>query len=117
MHIIRKCQHGEVLHIVTNDRSHKYYMIGMFKVINIYAHYKPESLSTILSLKGVSFITGARVTMDTGKERVIVMHLINGNTINFKECSEGLYFLILKLVPLKLITFLLPNTLHHIIAC
>ena len=99
MQIISKCQDEEEIHIVTSGWSQQYDMIGMFKVIPICAHYNPELHANIISLKDVSLISVACVTMDTSQERAIDVHLSNDNIMNTKECSEGLYFLTLPLLP------------------
>ena len=96
---------------MTNGGSHKYNMIGMFKVILICSHYNPGSLKNIFSLKYVASIPGAHMTIYTLQERVILVNLSNGSVIKIKAYSEGLYSLTLTLVPLTLITFPLPNTL------
>ena len=80
---------------MTNGRSQQYDMVGMFNVITICEYYNPEHFTNIISLKYVELIPGARTTMDTWQEREIFVQLRNGNTMNFKEFIEGLYFLTL----------------------
>ena len=53
---------------------------------------KNNSLSTILSLKDVSNISGLRMTMDTSIEKVINVVLSDGTVLKFKEYGLGLYY-------------------------
>ena len=43
-------------------------------------------------LKHVAAIPGVFVTMDTCKEKAMIVHLPNGNEIKFSEYVDGLYY-------------------------
>ena len=51
----KKCKIDEVLHIVTNGRSHKYDIMGTFNITPVCAHDNPESLAIIISFKYIIY--------------------------------------------------------------
>ena len=63
------------------------------KILPLVVHYKPDSLATILSLKSVSKIDGARLVMDTSINKHIKLILRDGMSYVFKQFENGLYFL------------------------
>ena len=48
-------------------------------------------MSTILSLKDATDITGAHMTTETARDKVIIFRLDSGNIYKFKKFNKGLY--------------------------
>ena len=55
-------------------------------------HVNSYLMATILSMKYLESIEGARLNMDTDQKQAIILHLKHGAKIKFLECSEGLYY-------------------------
>ena len=55
-------------------------------------HFKKDSMATILSLKSVSEIPGARITLDTDVSKNITLFLADGRTFVFEQYNSGLYY-------------------------
>ena len=51
-----------------------------------------SSIVNVLSLKDVTNIPGVHVTMDTLKEKAMLLHLPEAKKMKFSKCDEGLYF-------------------------
>ena len=75
--------------------------------------------ANILSLKDVAAMEGARITMDTLKERVITVHYMD-KAYRFKEHKEGLYYLDINNIkyntevsPYYLLNSVKDNTLYY----
>ena len=89
---IQQCVPGKGVTVVTNGGSQTFEEVADLKVLPIKVHFNPASIANILSLTDVANLPGARVTMDTERERAIVLHF-DGSDFKFKECHDGLYFL------------------------
>ena len=59
--------------------------------MDIDVYYNPNSMATVLSLSNVADLASVKITMDTLKERAILVHL-NDKIIKFQECNDGLYY-------------------------
>ena len=104
---LRSCNDEETLHIVTNGGLLSYNVIGDCKLIPVQMHYNGDSIANVLSLKSVTSIPGAHVTMDSNVERAISVKLPNRvETIKFIECSDGLYYHNTKKIATQLIIIL-----------
>ena len=89
---IRKCEDNESLEIRTNGGSIVYNYIAELKILPLKIFFNKSSIANILSLKHVAAIPGVYVTMDTRKEKSMVVHLPGGNKIKFLEYVDGLYY-------------------------
>ena len=56
------------------------------------AHLNAESMANILSLKDLASVDGVRITMDTKKERSVLIEFLN-TLFKCHECDDGLYYL------------------------
>ena len=89
---IRNCMHGEMLTAYTNGGSQCYDQLADLRALPLQVHFKQDSLATILSMKLVTEIPGARVTMDTGLNNNIHVILKDGKVFEFVQHHNGLYF-------------------------
>ena len=62
---VRVCSAKNVLTAYTNGGTQKYEKVADLRLLPITVHFKKDSMATILSLKSVSEIPGARITLDT----------------------------------------------------
>ena len=89
---VRDCTGEEELLIHTNGGDKIFQKQGDLNIIPMIAHFDPTSLANILALKDVRKTPGVCITMDTDEEAAMLVHLPNGNILNFKECGDGLYY-------------------------
>ena len=54
-------------------------------------HLNPDSMANIIEIKNVDSIPGVHISMDSRKERVIIVEYQN-QIIKFQECCDGLYY-------------------------
>ena len=54
-------------------------------------HLNPESIAKIISIKNVASIPGVHISIDSRKERVIILEYHN-HIIKFQECLDGFYY-------------------------
>ena len=52
-------------------------------------HFKPESMENILAIKDATSIPRVHISMDSSKERAIIVEYKN-QIIKFQECRDGL---------------------------
>ena len=76
----------------TNGGAQRYDKLADLSLLPITVHFKQDSMATILSLKTVSEIPGARITLDTNTSKDITLSLANGNTFVFEQYKTGLYY-------------------------
>ena len=89
---IRKCTPNEVLLAYTNGGSQKFEYLADLNFLPITVHFEKDSMATILSVKTVSEIPGARLTMDTEVNKNITLTLGDGSIFVFSQYKNGLYF-------------------------
>ena len=92
VHHIRNCAPGEGITVLTNGGSQSFAKTADLNILPIAVHYNPELMANILSLVDVANLEGARLTMDTGVKRAIILHY-DGHKYKFNECADGLYYL------------------------
>ena len=88
---IRKCETGEELTVITNGGKQTYKHMAILKDLPLQVYFKRDSLANIISLSDVANIPGVGITMDTRKERAIVVKMSAEKTFKFLECPDGLY--------------------------
>jgi hypothetical protein len=87
---IHACKPGEVMRACTNGGSQDYHKHGTLKFFPFDVFYNPTSVANILALKDVA--DRFQITMDTTKERAMLVHVSDDNIIKFSECGDGLYY-------------------------
>ena len=90
-HDIRDCLPGDGITVITNGGSEVFKQHGTLNLLPLKVYFNAESIANIVSLSDIANLEGAWLTMDTNVERAINLH-IGGNTLQFKECSDGLYY-------------------------
>ena len=88
---IKQCEANDCLTIFTNGGSQFFDKMGSFKFFPLSVHFNPDSMANILAMKDVASIPGVRITYDSAKERLILVHF-NKCIYRFTECKEDLYF-------------------------
>jgi hypothetical protein len=88
---IRPCKDSECLTVYTNGGSKSFDQIGMLKALPLPVHFNADSMANILAIKDVASIPGVRLTMDSSKERAIIVEY-GDELLKFDECQDGLYF-------------------------
>ena len=78
------------LTVYTNGGSQTYSFTGTLNVFPLEVYYDGSSIANILSLSKVC--EKFRVTMDSGSEHAITVHLTDTHFMKFTRCSSGLYF-------------------------
>ena len=91
VHNITDCKPGDGITVVTNGGSESFKQHGMMRLLPLRVHFNAQSIANIVSLSDIANLEGARLTMDTNIARAINLH-INGTTIHFRECADGLYY-------------------------
>ena len=89
---IHTCRPEDRLTAYTNGGVQVYSKIADLKLFPIKVHFKKSSMATILSLKTVSAIPGARLHLDTATSTDITLTLSDGSIFIFKKSNNGLYF-------------------------
>ena len=89
---IRECKPCERLIAYCNGGEQKYNLVAKLVMVPISVHFKRNSMANIISMKTITNIEGARVTMDTSSNLNIVVTLADGETFIFKPCINGLYY-------------------------
>ena len=89
---IQNCDNGDGLHIVSNGGSMTYNSTATFDLFDMPVYYNEDSIANVLSFGQVAGLAGVRVLFDTDVRRSIVV-IIGGHTYDFKECSNGLYYI------------------------
>ena len=74
----------------TNGGSQFFNQMGVLTLIPIEVHYEKYSMENIIALKDIASVQGVQVTMDTDKERAMIVHY-KGEDYKFREFSSGLY--------------------------
>ena len=85
------CKRGGAITVVTNGGVQDFNEEATLKLLPLKVHFNEQSLANIVALSDVANMPGARVTMDTDKERAILLHF-EDKVIRFEECGDGLYF-------------------------
>ena len=88
---IRRCESGEELTVVTNGGRQTFEHIAVMKELPLQVYYKKDSLANIIALRDVANIPGVSITMDTSKERAIMVKVDEEKSFKFLECPDGLY--------------------------
>ena len=88
---IRACAPGDGITVMTNGGSQTFNKVADLNILPVEVHFNQDSLANILALSDVANLPGARITMDTLEERVILLHY-NDQIFKFKECVDGLYY-------------------------
>ena len=89
---IRACAPNDRLTAYTNGGEQVYNLVANLKILPIEVHFKKSSMATILSLKTVSAIPGARLHLDTATNTDITLTLQDGRVMIFRQFKNGLYF-------------------------
>ena len=89
---IRACNPNEILLAYTSGGSQKFDKLADLRFLPITVHFKEKYMATILSLKTVSEIEGARLTLDTKVNKNITLTLKEGNSFVFSQYKNGLYY-------------------------
>ena len=90
---IQGCSKDEVLTIYTNGGSQHYEKKAKMMLFPLKVHFNSESMAKILAFSDVANMDGVYITMDTRKERSMIVHFEHENrTVRFNECAEGLYY-------------------------
>ena len=89
---IRTCKPNDRLTAYTNGGKQVYNLIANLNILPITVHLKKSSMATILSLKTISNIPGARLYLDTAANKDIKLTLEDGRVLIFKQHQNGLYF-------------------------
>ena len=116
---IQACTQDNALTVISNGGTEYFDKTATAKILPINVHFNSESLANILSLSDVANLPGARLTMDTNIDRAILLHY-NGDTIQFKECRNGLYYYDTNVIhskpvlsPYSLLNTVADNKLHY----
>ena len=88
---LHPCPENDCLTVFTNGGQKTFDEIGDLKMLPLKMHFNEDSMANILCLKDVANIEGVQITMDSLKERAMLVHH-KGQCYKFKECSEGLYY-------------------------
>ena len=91
VHDIQACLPGTGLTVITNGGSQSYAHTAEFNMLPMKVHYNTHSIANILSLSDVANLPDTKLTMDTSKDRAILLHHKN-KVFRFKECADGLYY-------------------------
>ena len=89
---IHNCMPGENLTAYTNGGAQSYNKLADLKAFPLEVYFKENSMATIISMKSVTEIQGARVTMDTELSTSIHVVLNDGKHFEFVQYRNGLYF-------------------------
>ena len=87
---VRKCKNDEVITASTNGGTIVYDEIGELTLFPLTVHVNDSSLANILSLKDLLDVPGLYSTMDSRKEKAIIIHY-DGRIFKFVQIPEGLY--------------------------
>ena len=71
------CTSDETLTVYTNGGSNTFTQLEPFKFLPMEVHLNPNSMANILAIKYVSSIPGVHISMDSSKERVIILEYKN----------------------------------------
>ena len=82
---LRDCEPDEVTRVYTNGGSLGYTQKGDLTLVPFEVYYNPSGIANILSLAAV--IDKFRVTLDSDLERAMFVHLGNGISLKFIECT------------------------------
>ena len=105
---IHPCSPEDRLRVYTNGGHLDYVECGTLHVLPFLVYYNPAGIANILSLSEVA--AKFRVTMDTGKERSMLVHVSDDAVICFTECEKGLYYLDLNSSPPPVTPYCFLNT-------
>ena len=89
---IRTFRPEDRLTVYTNGGEQVYKRIANLKFLPIEVQFKKSSMATILSLKTVRAIPGARLHLDTITSTDITLNLRDRTAVVFKQFKNGLYF-------------------------
>ena len=89
---VRDCKPAEVLMTISNGDSQYYKQLTDLNMFPLNVHHEQDLMANILLFKDVSSIPGTRITMNTEKEKLIVVELNTCEVLKFVKCSYGLYF-------------------------
>jgi hypothetical protein len=88
---IRDCSQDECLKMFTNGGSTFYDKIAPLNLLLFDVHFNDQSMDTILSVKDVANLDSVHITMDTSKEKAMLVHH-QSKVLKFRECDDGLYY-------------------------
>ena len=63
--------------VYTNGGSKNFTKMAPFKLLPMEVHFNPESMANILEIRVVASILGVYISMDSKKERVIIVEYKN----------------------------------------
>ena len=81
---IRSCSIQEKFTTYTNGDEQVYNLIAALNLLPFSVHFKKASMATILSIKSVGEIPGARLQMDTLRSKDITFTLEDGQVFRFQ---------------------------------
>jgi hypothetical protein len=90
---VKACAPSEVLTVLTNGGSKTFTKKGTCVFLPVTVHLNESSMANILAFRDIVNIPGARVTLDTDVDRTIKVKVPNFETMIFKECAEGIYYI------------------------
>jgi hypothetical protein len=80
-----------LLTIYTNGGSEHFDSKGKLTMLPIDVHFNSKSMANIFSMKDVVSLPNVKVTMDSDKERALIVEF-QGQVFKFEECANGLYY-------------------------
>ena len=90
---IRDCPPGEEMTAHTNGGPSRFVQTATLKLLPLSVYFNENSLATILAFSEVASLPGINITMNSNKERAILVHMMDSKKVlKFKECSSGLYY-------------------------
>ena len=75
----------------SNGGSNIFTNIAPLKLLPLEVHYNEDYMANILSLKDVSSLPDVRHTMDSSKERAIIVNF-DDILVKFQDCRERIYY-------------------------
>ena len=88
---IREVCPGSSLTGITNGGLQTYKYTANFNLLPLRVHFNTHSIANILSLSDIANLPNTKITMDSSKEKVMLLHH-NGRIIKFEECVDGHYY-------------------------
>jgi hypothetical protein len=88
---IQPCSPDDSLTIYTNGGSQHFDSKGKLNMLPVDVHFNGGSMANILSMKDVVSLPSVKVTMDSMKERALLVEF-QERVYKFQECANGLYY-------------------------
>jgi hypothetical protein len=88
---LQPCNSEDSLTLYTNGGTQNFNSKGMMTLFPLAVHFNSASMANILSMKDVVSMDGVKVTMDSSKEKALLVEF-DKCVYKFQECANGLYF-------------------------